>query len=105
MFFLWFFGVGIVDGFRPAFRSDPRPAFLVSFLAMSLVSFFGSFCPFRPSPRLSLRPFVSFVRLGVSWGGSFGTGRCLWAGRLACRLAWRDDGAFGVCAVFVSSCS
>lgn len=27
------------------------------------------------------------------------------AGRLAYRLAWRDGGAFAVCAVFVSSCS
>lgn len=72
VFFLWFFSVGSVDGFRPAFRSAPRPVFLVSFFAPSLVSFFGSFCSFRSSPRLSLRPFVSFVRLGVSWGGSCG---------------------------------
>ena len=83
--------------------------FLVSVLWMvfglPFVSPLDPFCPFRPSPRLSLRPFVSFVRLGVSWGGSFGTGRCLVAGRLACRLAWRDVGAFVVCAVFVSSCS
>lgn len=106
MFFLWFFGVGIVDGFQSAFRPAPRSVLRsVSFLALSLVSLLDPFCPFRPSPRLSLRPFVSFVRLGVSWGGSFGTGRCLWARRLACRLAWRDDGAFGVCAVFVSSFS
>lgn len=44
VFFLWFFGVGIVDVFRP---------FLVSFVV-------PSFAPFRPSVRFSSRPSVRF---------------------------------------------
>ena len=82
MFFLWFFSVGIVDGFRSAFRSAPRPAFLVSFLALSLVSLLDPFCPFRSSLRssvcLSFRLFVwayrGAVRLGRGgvWGGAVG---------------------------------
>lgn len=86
VFFLWFFGVGIVDGFRSAFRFAPRPVLPVS--------------PFSPSFAPPFRFVCSFgcvieaVRAAV-----FG------AGRLACRLAWRDGGAFVVCAVFVSSFS
>lgn len=101
-FFLWFFGVGIVDGFRPAFRFALRLAFPVSFLASFLVSLFGPFCPFRPSLRFSACPAFRFVRFGVSWGGSFETGRCLEAGRLACRLAWRDGWALS-CEPFLSA--
>lgn len=46
VFFLWFFGVGVVDVFRP---------FLVSFVV-------PSFAPFRPSVRFSSRPSVRFHR-------------------------------------------
>lgn len=105
VFFLWFFGVGSVDGFRPAFRSASRLAFPVSFLVPSIVPLLDPFCPFRSSPRSSVCPAFRLFVWAYRRGGSFGTGRCLGAGRLACRLAWRDVGAFVVCAVFVSSCS
>lgn len=86
VFFLWFFGVGIVDGFRSAFRFAPRPVLPVS--------------PFSPSFAPPFRFVCSFGRVVEAVRAAvFG------AGRLACRLAWRDVGAFVVCAVFVSSCS
>lgn len=86
MFFLWFFGVGSVDGFRSAFRFAPRSVLPVS--------------PFSPSFAPPFRFVCSFGRVvEVVRAAVFG------AGRLACRLAWRCVGAFVVCAVFVSSCS
>ena len=51
MFFLWFFGVGVVDVLRPASR------FVFRFV-QSLVTPFVSFSPFRSSPRFS--PSLSF---------------------------------------------
>ena len=89
VFFLWFFGVGIVDGFRSVFR--PVSRFVLRFVLP--VSFFAPFF------GLSC---VSFVRLGVSWGGSFGTGRCL--GRGGWLVVWRGEmaGRSG-CAPFLSA--
>lgn len=75
-----------------SFRFSPCPSFLSStrfarfVLRSALQSAFRFVCSFGR--------VVEAVRAAV-----FG------AGRLACRLAWRDVGAFGVCAVFVSSCS
>ena len=70
---------------RPVPRFSPRPVLPVSFFA----------------PLFSL-PFVSFVRLGVSWGGSFGTGRCL--GRGDWLVVWRGEmtGCLS-CAPFLSA--
>lgn len=86
VFFLWFFGVGSVDGFRPVYRFAPRLAFPVS--------------PFSPSFAPPFRFVCSFWRIVEAVRAAvFG------AWRLACRLVWRDDGVFVVCAVFVSSCS
>lgn len=71
VFFLWFFGVGVVDVFQPV----PRPAsrFVLRFvppLVPFFVQPFGQFLTFRSSTRLSARPIVSFFRFGVS-GGRF----------------------------------
>ena len=89
MFFLWFFGVGSVDGFRPVYRSASRPAFPVPFLAPSLVSFFGSFCPFRSSLCSSVCPafrlFVWACRRGGSCGGVWGGAVGLSLGVAMCR--------------------
>lgn len=91
MFFLWFFGVGIVDGFRPAsrlvfhsvFRSVPRFV-LRSVLrpASSLVSPFGSFPRFVP--RFALRSALLFV----SPFGRVGWAVC-WSRRF-CHLVWGE---------------
>ena len=78
VFFLWFFDVGVVDGFRSVLR-------LASRFAFRLVS---SFTPFRPSARFpvslfapfSVPPFCSFLRLGVS-GGRF-VGRAIFVSSL-----------------------
>lgn len=89
MFFLWFFGVGIVDGFRPASRlvfhsvsrSVPRLV-LRSVLrpASSLVSPFGSFPRFVP--RFAFRSALLFV----SPFGRVGWAVC-WSRRF-CQLVW-----------------
>lgn len=72
--------------FRPVPRFSPRPVLPVS--------------PFSPSFAPPFRFVCSFGRVVEAVRAAvFG------AGRLACRLAWRDVGAFVVCAVFVSSCS
>ena len=111
--FLVVFGVGIVDGFRLAFHSAPRPAFPVSFL----VPPFGPFFPFRSSPRSSLRssvcPAFRLFRLVVS--GGCVVGRFVWSGAVGLSLVvagWRGVRyGGGVCCVrrfcqlvFVGAC-
>lgn len=80
--------------------------FLVSVLWMVFVSSFVP--PLDPFSRFVLRSALrSALRFVCSFGRIVEAVRAavFGAGRLACRLAWRDCGAFGVCAVFVSSCS
>ena len=76
----------------PSFRFSPRSSFRSSVHFARFV--------LRFALRSVLRFVCSFWRIVEAVRAAvFG------AGRSACRLAWRDDGAFVVCAVFVSSCS
>ena len=73
---MWFFGVGIVGGFRLVFRSASRFALCSDLLfAPLLVSPFGSFCRFAFRPDLlSAFRFVYFVWaccVGGLWGVPF----------------------------------
>ena len=94
---LWMvFGLPFVPPLDPlsSFRFSPCPSFLSP-------TRFARFV-LRSALQSAFRFVCSFGRIvgRFVWDGAvFG------AGRLACRLAWRDDGVFVVCAVFVSSCS
>lgn len=80
MFFLWFFSVGIVDGFRSAFRFAPRPVLPVSPFSPSFAPPFRFVCSFG-------RIVGRFVWDGAVFGGgavglSSGVARC----RGVCRV-------------------
>lgn len=74
--------------FRPAFRSAPRPVFLVSFLALSFVSLIASF-PVLSFVSLFVSPFVAFISFGRV------VGRFVWSGAVG--LSFVVAGWRGVC--------
>lgn len=84
VFFLWFFGVGVVDGFRSVLRAASRFAFrLVSSFAPSRRFALRSVSSFRSSsrfsPSLSFRLFVWACRGSVRVARRFC--QLVWSGR------------------------
>lgn len=93
---LWMFSAS--SSSRLSFRSSLRPVPRFAFRSAIRLVF-----PFRSSPRLSARPIVSFLRLGVS-GGRF-VGRAVFVSSLGLAgvyfffVSWCRGGDVGACRI------